>query len=734
MSKSQLIPALDLKEREHALDTKVSVLVQAPAGSGKTTILTDRYLKLLGEVDDPQHIVAITFTNAAAAEMRNRILDELRKPEPSPAAQRAINRSRVLGWRVLELPEQLRIATIDSFCRELALQQPMLSQLSGQLNIDPNPAPLYRNAARRTLAQIDTRGSELAAAVEILLLWRDNNWQELEDQLLAMLKQRDRWMHGFVLERDPDWEQLRKRLERPFRNEALKVSGDLHHSLNQVASLRDAALALARFACENPGNNSPMPLAGCMELRAPSMHEDFDSLLSQYRALTDFLLTSDGTWRSPKGINKNHGFPPIKGDKAKQRFGALISELRQVQGLQSTLSALQLLPPAHYSDEEWSILRACFMLLRHAAGELRVLFAENGVVDFIEVAQAATHVLARRDGTPSDAALAVADGIHHLLVDEFQDTSRKQHALLSRLISAWPEREGRTCFIVGDPMQSIYFFRDADTELFARIKSLGLETADGNSLPLEFVPLATNFRTDPALVAWSNDSFARIFGSDRDGEISFNEARAVRKSKDPARPRFSLHLKFIPDRRKGQTLKEEALRARETAYTQQIDEIVATIRGHQTHIETTRRARASGSSDKYRVAILARAKKSLVPIANTLRKAQIPFRALDAEGLREQQEVLDVLALAKAWLNPFDRVAWLGVLRAPWCGLKLDDLHVLISADDLHILERPVPVLMEERLFTLSSDGRNRVERILHAYARHQDVSISSLGTWREQT
>ena len=107
--------------------------------------------------------------------------------------------------------------------------------------------------------------------------------------------------------------------------------------------------------------------------------------------------------------------------------------------------------------------------------ELRVVFAEAAAADFIEVAQIALNVLRGEDGFPTDAALAVADGIRHLLVDEFQDTSRRQHQLLAHLIAAWPGREGRTCFVVGDPMQSIYFFRDADAELFPRVEQLGLE-------------------------------------------------------------------------------------------------------------------------------------------------------------------------------------------------------------------------------------------------------------------
>ena len=103
-----------------------------------------------------------------------------------------------------------------------------------------------------------------------------------------------------------------------------------------------------------------------------------------------------------------------------------------------------------------------------------MVFAEQGTVDYAEVAQIALKVLKGDQDGPGETVQAAADGIRHLLVDEFQDTSRRQHQLLARLIGAWPDRDGRTCFVVGDPMQSIYFFRDADAELFPQVRENGL--------------------------------------------------------------------------------------------------------------------------------------------------------------------------------------------------------------------------------------------------------------------
>jgi len=632
-------PPPDQAQRDRALDPARSILVRAPAGSGKTDLLTRRFLRLLGEVDDPGQIVAITFTRPAAAEMRNRILSELEKAAESSTgeagvepfsmqalAHRALARSQALDWDLLDLPAQLRIQTIDSFCRDLALQQPLLSGLGGGLDIAEQPTELYRRAARRTLDQIAGSDPSLREAIEDLLLWRDNSWPDLESQLVAMLEKRDQWMHDFVLDRAPNWDALRTRLERPFAR-------------------TDAA----------------------------------DPSLSRY------------------------------------------------------------------TEEEWQIVRACFTLLRHAVAELKVVFAEAATADFIEVAQIALNVLRGEDRLPTDGAQAVADGIRHLLVDEFQDTSRRQHQLLAHLIAAWPEREGRTCFVVGDPMQSIYFFRDADAELFPRVEELGLEIPGDLPLRFDSVQLSANFRTAPPLVDSINDAFTRIFAIDDGSGVTYAQsapARSVISQPDPhlvadPAPLLELHLEFIPESRGnsrsvGPIGKKEVAAQREAAQQKQIEEIVALIRKKMAAIDQARSAKG-----KYRVAILGRARKSLTPIAAALRQALIPFRAVELEKLQDRPEIIDALALARALLNPHDRVAWLGVLRAPWCGLSLPDLHTLVSADSPELLARPVPELLLERSQLLSVEGREGVERVLRAVEFSDRLRsrqpTAALGTQLEQ-
>ena len=728
----------DLSERQRALDGTRPILVQAPAGSGKTDLLTRRFLRLLCDVEEPGQVVAITFTNAAAAEMRHRILGELEKAAGNSLriseadefsmeflALRALKHSEARGWKLLDLPAQLRVRTIDSFCRELAQQQPLLSEFGGGLEIAEQPDELYRRAARATFRKIDETGSTLGAAIENLLMWRDNGWQEMEELLVEMLRNRDRWMHGFVLESEPDWNKLRERLERPFANAVGEALMQLSALLDQVPGAREEALELARFACEQCGGVLHRELAELVDFPS-SLHAngtELEEARQAYVCLAALLLTNDSCFR--RLVDKRLGFPADR-KAEKVRVLNLIAALAAVPGLEAALAAVRALPHTRYTDEEWEIVKACFTLLRQAAGELKIAFAEAGRVDYTEVAQIAQRVLTD-DGHPTDAALAVSDGIRHLLVDEFQDTSRRQHQLLANLVAAWPEREGRTCFVVGDPMQSIYFFREADAELFLRVKTAGLELSQDESLTFEHVALKANFRTAPGLVERLNQDFEKIFAADDGSGITFSSAEPHPKERTSCCPPFTLHLKFISHANRDEATNSED--EKDTTREEQTAEIVDLIRGLMGRVE---RARLRG--ERFRIAVLGRARAHLEPITQALRQAGIPFRAVELEKLASRPEVLDALALARALFNPQDRVAWLGVLRAPWCGLSLEDLHTLAGGPAL--IARPVPELLTEKLSLLSDAGRRAVVRVLDALAAAANLRsaqpTASVGTWLE--
>jgi ATP-dependent exoDNAse (exonuclease V) beta subunit len=611
----------DAAERERALDPAHSFIVQAPAGSGKTELLIQRYLGLLAAVDEPEEIVAITFTLKAAGEMRRRVLAALAAARACtvPAGEHAV-RTRALAeavarrderadWRIGANPARLRIETIDALCLGFARQMPTLSAFGVPPVIVEDAAALYRDAARATLDRVES-SDEVAAAVAHLLAHLDNDVARVGQLLAGMLARRDHWIRHL------------RRLDRPALEAAL-------------AGERERAVARVR----------------ALYPHAPA--DDADGWQTRARE----LLTKTATWR-----------------KASPTAQALAG-LPDGERLREALAALLEMPPATYADAQWEALAAIGRLLPHALAELKVVCQIAGRVDFTEVAQAALRALGEPEA-PTDLALAVDYRIRHLLVDEFQDTSITQYELIEKLTAGWTPGDGRTLCLVGDPMQSIYRFREAEVGEFLR----AWQEARIGGVALERVRLAANFRSQAGIVAWVNAAFARVMPVQEDvaaGAVPYAASAAVHEALPG--DAVTVHPFFDGDEA------GEAARVAELVRAVRADEPIATV------------------------AVLVRSRGQLDAIVPRLRAAGLRFRAIEIEPLGERPVVQDLLALTRAAAHPADRLAWLAALRAPWCGLALADLAALAEADDA----RTVHELMHDdaRVARLSDDGRERLAR-----------------------
>lgn len=216
----------DQHERDRALDPSRSFIVEAPAGSGKTGLLTQRYLRLLSIVERPESIVAMTFTRKAAAEMRERIHAALLAAQngtpPSgehdrrtrDLALKAVARDRKKGWNLLVDTGRPQIQTIDSLCAMLARQMPVVSGFGGVHEIVEDAREFYRLAARRTIRQLAEGGEEQRALFYRASLHFDSNLALLERQIAEMLEQRDQWSHLTVYDSDPLVEEFCELLNR----------------------------------------------------------------------------------------------------------------------------------------------------------------------------------------------------------------------------------------------------------------------------------------------------------------------------------------------------------------------------------------------------------------------------------------------------------------------------------------------------------------------------------------
>jgi len=668
-------PLDDKGARERALDVTTSFIVEAPAGSGKTELLIRRYLALLATVEHPESVLAITFTRKAAAEMRNRILAALRSASDRPdeatdtrthsLARAALRADERFGWRLLRNPARLRILTIDAFNLALARRLPVLSGIGAGLAVEERAKPLYRAAAERLLSHV-ADPDRYGAAVAHLLEHLDNRAGRFVELIVELLGRREDWLAVLqplrfgVVDRE-----LRVRLEQA-RSDLVDAHLETLRARFPGGALQEAAaLAHAEAPTIPVGHRREALRAYLDDAKEPG---DAATAADRWVALAELLLKSDGDWRiaHPDGV--------------KQRALDLIERLDGVVGLRESLHAVRQLPPRTYSDHEWRALLAMLDVLPLAASELQLEFADTGRADYACFAAAARQALGT-DDEPTDIVLALDARLRHVLVDEFQDTSLSQVRLLERLTAEWTPGDGNTLFLVGDPMQSIYRFRNAEVEQFLAARAHGI-----GRLPLEPLKLTVNFRSTHPVIDWHNEAFSRILPATDDlrrGAVAFT----------PSRPAPSAGGE-------GRVIVHPFLRRSREAEAARVADIVAAAQA----------SRPQGS-----VAILVSGRAHLVEIVAALQWRGIAFQATDIDPLAERPVVLDLLALTRALSHLADRTSWLAVLRAPWCGVELADL-LAISGDRT---ETMLDILRGDAWRArVSRDTRERIDRTLAVLER----------------
>ncbi|NKC15611.1 MAG: AAA family ATPase [Gammaproteobacteria bacterium] len=645
--------------RERAVNGRGSYIVQAPAGSGKTELLVQRYLRLLAEVKRPEAILAITFTNKAAAEMRGRILDALAAAQEGAPdevhrlrtwqlARAAMERDAEEGWDLPAAPRRLRVQTIDSFCAELARQLPVLSGFGALPVPAEDAADLYQAAAQAVLEEIDAEllGDDVAALLEHL----DGNASKLVRLIAHALARREQWLKYIVEAADTDRAAMEAMLGRLVagglaRARALcpaELLGHMWQVLAQAASFRVQTHGEAGFL---------RPALALVDEDASAPAGE----LARWRMLADFVLLKNSAEVRSR-VTRNEGVPGkgAVGDKNKAvaHKEAVLSVLEAVRtrpALVAALDEVRHLPEPYYCEQQWRIVGALWRVLRMAAAHLQLEFSSRFTVDFAEIQLRSLDALGRIDA-PSDLMLGLDARVEHLLVDEFQDTSYSQMRLLERLCSGWQRGDGRSAFLVGDPMQSIYRFREAQVSLFLSAWRNGI-----GPLALEPLRLTANFRSSAPLVEWTGHAFATIFPAHDDaasGAVSF--APAIAQRSERAGDGVSVHPLVSAGARGGNDQAEAELT---------LALVQKTLADHPG--ETC--------------AVLVRSRGHLAQLMPKLRQAGVSLQAVEVESLETRTVVLELYGLVRAVLHGADGPAWLTVLRAPWCGLELHDLHTLFT-------------------------------------------------------
>ncbi len=661
----------DAKQRTTAIDVTRSCIVQAPAGAGKTELLIQRILALLAQVERPQQILAITFTNKAAAEMRERLLKALEAAHRGVCpdtphekltwqlAEGALNRH---GEQLLRNPAQLAIQTIDSFNTALVRKMPWLSRFGSLPEISEDADALYLQAAENLLAKLGTAAGG-GDSIRLLLRHLDNNVDSVQKMLVEMLRRRDQWLRHLVNRQDNSRQSLQQGLQNLCIEQLRQLqevfpvehAEELLFCINYSLAHRDDSAASDYFG----------DLPGC----------EFADL-SRWAAVAELLLTAQDDVR--KAVSKKNGFLPGRENKeAKDRMRALLGKIDGDSPFIRQLASIRKMPTAGYSDGQWQLLEALIELLPLLVGELWLVFRSRSQADFAEIALKAGYALGEAEN-PSDLLLQIDHDLQHILIDEYQDTSRLQYQLLNTLTAGWSDGDGRTLFLVGDPMQSIYRFREAEVGLF--LKSFGGAFGDAR-LSLEPLQLKCNFRSHQGVVDWVNATFSAVFPRVSDiaqGAVSLTEAVAI---KAPLPGNACQIHPFL-----GQNDSAEAEKV----------------------VELVEQARAE--DEMQTIAILVRSRTHLRAILPLLRQHHIDYLAKDIDPLSARPVALDIVHLTRALLHRGDRLSWLAVLRAPWCGLKLADLTILTADPAAGTI--PSRLNNEQLKAKLSVDAQHRLERI----------------------
>ncbi len=685
---------IDAQARAQAIDPNGSYIVQAPAGSGKTELLIQRILALLATVSEPEEVLALTFTKKAAAEMRERVIKALfaaQRAQPSEPhalatwklAHKVLQHSETMGWRLSEYPARLRIMTLDAFASGLARQLPVLSGFGQTPATADFAEPMYQQAVSDLMAYAEQKQAPkaLQQAIHTLILHQDCKINRLQDLLASMLARREQWLPD-VLKYSQDMGSLRQHLE-------ASLSAIIEHTMQQASAQfslgqKDELVRLANFATAQLSlNQGDAEHALQPFLSLTTFPDATPDNIAAFKSLAHLLMTAGYKVNIRKSVTKTLGFDTSDASKPfKQDMLALLAQLQGNPELVQTLIAVRGLPEsANFSDSAWQTLEALFLVLKMLAVHLWQSFEQHKQVDFIEIMLRAKQALGAEDGQgniiPSDALLRLDHQIKHILVDEFQDTSTLQIDLLSRLTAGWSQ-DGRTIFMVGDPMQSIYRFRKAEVSLFLKAADNALPT--NQQLPkVHSLKLHQNFRSSPEIITWVNQMFTHLLPQTDDvlsGAIAYTASTAFKQDKGLVR------LNILAE-------KSEAQEA-------------------ELMLDVIKKNKAQGK----RIGVLARSRNHLHALMQTLQAENIPFRALDVLPLNKQPEVMDLFNLTKALLYPADHIAWASVLRSPILGLKKNTLFDILHDQPLSLWDN----IKSYAQTNTDIDEQKILKRFIHAF------------------
>jgi ATP-dependent helicase/nuclease subunit A len=621
-------PLRDEAARRAAVDPAHNVVLEASAGTGKTRVLVDRYVNLLRAGVEPLNILAMTFTRKAAAEMRERIVDTLREASsrsPEDAAR----------WRDLrDRLNEIAISTIDAFCLALLREFPL------EADLDPGFDVADETAVPRLIDEALDRAMRICRARA-----RDDEDVAL---LFAQLGER-RLRSGLAV-------LLDRRLVADDALDRALSAGPA--DLTVASACRQGAVRLAGALSSIPGGLETFLASG------PSGHPAFDLLAGEVRALVAAAAPSADPYppaalrglldrlrgyfftkgRTPRKVTPPE-FKAFHRSKAAARdHWKLVTDAAPV--VDDAIRALR-------RDLNVLLSRAVRQVFAIATAQYRQTLERHGLLDFAELLYRARLLLGNMDEFARSRYLLEAR-YHHVLVDEFQDTSRAQWELVAQLVRAWGEGFGPahdaippSIFIVGDRKQSIYGFRDADVALLDEAAAM-IALLRPDSQPVQTI--THSFRSVPQILAFVNDLFEGVAKQPERSDAFRYDGRdrfPLDDSADEVGTDAVLGLAVAP-----------SAEACADAIAVEIERLLRTAVVRD-RIAGTRRPAEPGD-----IAILFRSRESHRAFERALDARGIPTYVYKGLGFFDADEIKDIVALVRFLADPQSDLRAAALLRS----------------------------------------------------------------------
>ena len=630
---SDFIPT---ERQRQALDLSASLSVTATAGSGKTSILVQRYLDLFKANPNLSldSVLAITFTEKATAEMKERVRSKLVEFAESQEtdAQR---------WR--KLLDQLAfaaISTIHSLCASLLREFPV------EAGIDPSCAVMDEIEARFLLEQSRdlallrlSQGKNTPAGQALQVILREWSRRKLET-LLALLSEKRLTIANLMekwCETDSDalWKTLNLRIEEEQLNEVRAFVAAPH--------VVEASEDLEALSCNSPDDK--LAIQRDSVVSALGRLQDAGHISS---ARLDLALICEIDLRSGS-----------KASWGKENLTLAKKLLKQIRDGARALPFREIGEPDRRSMQ---LVQKLFLVFREVLRTYQEQKALSGVLDFDDLEERARSLLKNHPHLRQK----IQKRYRFVLVDEFQDTNFHQWDIIRQIACEEKTIHPGRLFIVGDPVQSIYGFRNAQVEVFGHVRGLicNSSTTDGRE-----VTLNDNFRSTRAVVDFVNHVFTKIIGAGReDWNPSFEPL--ITKRDDPVEGTIRI---LLSDTDNSTAEKARSLEAASVARCMRwmLQDERPIIRDRDTKRERPVEARD--------IAILLRRRTFLPALEQALRQYSVPFFVAGGIGFYERQEVRDIANVLRFLANQSNSIALAGVLRSTLFGFSDEQLLQIAS-------------------------------------------------------